>query len=452
MAHYRSLVKIGEGGFGAVYSAIRDDDGLPFALKQLQREYVRNNEIRRRFAREVRLQKAMNHPNILPIIEEYLSGDLPWFVMPLAERTLADEIESGLEWNHERVLALFHDILDGVAYAHSRGVVHRDLKPWNVLLTHDGVPQISDFGLGKHLQSDTTGLTQTNYGAGTYPYAAPEQWEAFREADERADIYALGKILQAMFTRDLSPAIAASADPATPVRYRNFITKCTAHQPADRYPTVPELRAALEASVIYEEPRPAVKPVVRKLSAAKGTFSHGEKSQAVEKVAPMIGSLTIFGLPALAVFLANELLIESRASKQMPASAKDRSKLLGEIHFEQTLRPVAVIVAIVLLGSIIVYYRIRRSADAHAIYLVGAVACLMGIGAAAAAFWLGAQGYTLTKIPHLGLPLGFFAGLMMLVGLCTLVLGPIAAFILLRQFLNFSFKSLAGSGSLEGGR
>jgi len=244
--------KIGSGGFGIVRHATRQEDGLPFAVKHLLEEYAEDEELVARFRREVRIQRGLEHPNVLPIIGANLSASPPWFVMPIAERTLADEIASDLD--EAEIDRMFAGILAGVAHAHENGVIHRDVKPENVMMTHDVEPQVSDFGLGKNVFSDSATLTKTYLGAGSFPYHAPEQMISLKEADGRADIYALGKVLQAMLTGRL-PVLTNDED--VPRKYSYFIAKCTAQKPDDRYQTMTEVMAAFQQVTRgVEEPRP----------------------------------------------------------------------------------------------------------------------------------------------------------------------------------------------------
>jgi serine/threonine protein kinase len=245
--------KIGSGGFGVVLHATRTEDSLPFAVKQLAPQHLDDEEVVRRFRREVRIQRGLTHPNILPIVAVNLATSPPWFVMPIAERTLLDEITASI--SEDEVERIFGSIMDAIEYAHGEGVVHRDLKPENVMMSHNNEPQVSDFGLGKNLLSDSTTLTRTHLGAGSFPYVSPEQMLSLGDADERSDVYALGKVLQAMVTASL-PVL--TNDPAAPRKYQYFISRCTAQQCPDRYQSVSEMKVAF-AQLIKgdQEPRPA---------------------------------------------------------------------------------------------------------------------------------------------------------------------------------------------------
>lgn len=252
MTKFRFGEKIGSGGFGVVSHAVRLDDGAPFAVKHLATDLVDDEQAVKRFRREVRLQRGLQHPNIVPIVGANLSSTPPWFVMPIAERTLFEEAQSDPE--EAELQRLFRGVLAGVFHAHAKDVVHRDLKPENVLITHDGQPQIADFGLGKNLLSDSTAVTQTTIGMGSVPYVPPEQMLDARDADARADIFALGKVLQFMLTGRL-PVV--TPDPQVPLNYRYFIAKCCESVADERYQAIAEVIVAFDQAVSgVEQPRP----------------------------------------------------------------------------------------------------------------------------------------------------------------------------------------------------
>ncbi len=243
--------RIGAGSFGVVYRAQRDD-GTVWAVKQLASEHAKKENVLARFSREVGLHQQLDHPNVLPIEAADVTISPPWFAMPLAKSTLLDAIEAGLD--ELAAVRIFRGIMAGVAHAHVRGVIHRDLKPENVMMMDDDEPRVSDFGLGKSLLSDGTTLTQTYVIGGTWPYAAPEQLGNFREADERSDIHALGKILQAMLTGRPPTERIGSENPPVPRKYRRFIEKCTEHLMDERYDRMEATQKAFEEAAADTPP------------------------------------------------------------------------------------------------------------------------------------------------------------------------------------------------------
>jgi serine/threonine protein kinase len=238
--------KLGSGGFGSVYKAWDDgleaDDGI-HAVKFLAESARENAEAVARFKREVKLMRGLDHPNIVEIVDADVDAEAPYFVMPRADTSLHELIEQGV--NEDEVDRIFALILDAMAYAHANRTIHRDMKPLNVLM-YGEVPRVSDFGLGKNLSSDSTTLTDTTAHVGTFIYMAPEQLADATTADERSDIYSIGKTLQQMVTRRL-PLTQFMAD--VPRKYRYLIERCTEQEPSDRYQAVDAVREAFEQVV-----------------------------------------------------------------------------------------------------------------------------------------------------------------------------------------------------------
>jgi tRNA A-37 threonylcarbamoyl transferase component Bud32 len=238
----QKLACIGSGGFGTVYEGFykRGKNKRKIAIKELRIGDLSPEE-RNRFEREVKTQSRLHHPNILPVIESDLSAKIPWFATPLANCNLAEIIDD-FSGNYQRMDNLFRQVLQGIQYAHHHKVIHRDLKPENILLFDNEQVKISDFGLCKHLDPSELSavLTHTSNNAmGTLPYAAPEQLESFRDADHRADIYALGKTLMHMITGQVPP-ITPTDLALVDVHYRSFISRCIRQNPDERFQTIDE--------------------------------------------------------------------------------------------------------------------------------------------------------------------------------------------------------------------
>ena len=167
----------GEGGFGRVYPAFRvDDEGNEieggYAMKFLLDKWCGNEEAIARFKREVRLQQEeLDHPNVMPVIARNLSAEPPYFVMPFAPHDLKKQLADGLAERRSEALEIFGEVLDAIAHAHERQVLHRDLKPGNVMFV-DGRPCVSDFGFGKRMAADATDMTGSGQWFGSQHYMA----------------------------------------------------------------------------------------------------------------------------------------------------------------------------------------------------------------------------------------------------------------------------------------
>jgi serine/threonine protein kinase len=201
MPTYTFVSEISRGGFGRVVK-VKDEHGALFAMKLLepsaQMAQVPIEQLKKRFEREVKYQQSISHPNVVKIHDMDMNANPPYCVMELAEGTLADDIAQDHTLGGDPKSALF-DILNGLEFLAEQGFIHRDLKPQNVLKLRnlDGAIRyaISDFGLMRPGNSDTTTLTVTGAQGGTQNYAAPELMQDFSRATTAADIYAFGAIL-----------------------------------------------------------------------------------------------------------------------------------------------------------------------------------------------------------------------------------------------------------------
>ena len=204
-----------------------------------------------RFQREARLlHDELDHPNIVEVVHRDASSEDPYFVMPKADGLVAEEIAAG-RWQQEPwVIDCFHQILEGMAYAHDKGVIHRDVKPANALRYGSKI-KISDFGLGKALVAGTAGLTRTNVWSGTEPYMAPEQFKDMQNTGTEADVFSLGKLLVEMLTGDV-PEVGKPDISELPERFQYFVDRCCAQKPENRFANAREALEAFER--IIEDP------------------------------------------------------------------------------------------------------------------------------------------------------------------------------------------------------
>lgn len=234
---------INRGGFGRVEEV--DVNGQRLAQKVFDPRAIAYDaelvaKAKRRFVREANVQSQLDHPNIMPILGSDPSAEPPWILMPLATKSLEDEIVEAKAAGTIPVDALVQ-MLTGLEELHRLGFVHRDLKPRNVLLV-GGRWVIADFGFVLPRIRGTTILTATGSAWGTEGYAAPEIITDFRSALSQADIFAAGCILHDLVgTTPRVPFAQSNAPgPLGPI-----IEKCTAREPSDRFTSVAALRSAI---------------------------------------------------------------------------------------------------------------------------------------------------------------------------------------------------------------
>jgi len=194
---------LGRGGMGEVYLGRHIQTGQPFAVKMLPRELAGMSEALERFERESQILVSLKHPNIIKTYGAGQTHETPYYVMEYIDgRTLGERLKTGGLMPFETVLELIHGIASALDSAHAAGVVHRDVKPSNILLRlNDGVSQpiLTDFGIAKLTDDASPSITRSTM-MGTLEYVAPEQIITAREVDHRADIYSLGVVAYQMMT------------------------------------------------------------------------------------------------------------------------------------------------------------------------------------------------------------------------------------------------------------
>jgi eukaryotic-like serine/threonine-protein kinase len=274
-ARYRIESLLGQGGMGAVYKAYDTELERTVALKLVRPELASSSETMQRFKQELLLASKISHKNILRI---YDLGDLDgikFITMAFVDgMDLASLIEGTGRLLLDRALSFATQLCAALDAAHREGVVHRDLKPQNILIDRSDKLYVSDFGLAKSLAPEASSMTRTGQLLGTPRYMSPEQVEG-KEVDHRSDLYALGLILFEMFTGELpfrgdsalqilfQRMTVAPKDPRTlcpdlPDYLSNIILKCLERDPANRYQSAREILTDLEA-----QNAPALSPPTR---------------------------------------------------------------------------------------------------------------------------------------------------------------------------------------------
>ncbi len=265
VSHYAIRRKIGEGGMGAVYEAVDERLGRRVALKFLSAGLLDSSDARARFAREARAISSLSHPHIGVLYDfeetdeatflvlEYLpGGTLRQRLDRLAEENRKVSIPEAVDWAGQ--------IAAGLAHAHRKGIVHRDVKPSNIMFDEEGRLKLTDFGLAKLREGGR--LTGTGTAMGTAAYLAPEQAVGSGEADYRADIFSLGVVFYEILANDLPfradtqigvlhkilnepPEPLAKKRPDVPPEVEQLIGRCLEKKPERRYQSVAEVVADL---------------------------------------------------------------------------------------------------------------------------------------------------------------------------------------------------------------
>ncbi|MEK6323141.1 MAG: protein kinase [Acidobacteriota bacterium] len=269
IGHYQVRAKLGAGGMGEVYRAHDEQLDRDVALKVLPARSFSDATARARLLREAKSAAALNHPNICTIHEVGEAEGQAYIAMEVVEgQPLSARLAAG-PLQPELILRYGMQMAEALAHAHDRGIVHRDLKGANVVITREGRAKVLDFGLARRLSEDEmdevtrshASLTAPGALVGTLAYMAPEQLRG-QPADARSDVWALGVVLYEMAagTRpfqghtgfELSAAILSQRPaplPAkAPVGLQAVIERCIAKEPSQRYQRAGEVRAALEAT------------------------------------------------------------------------------------------------------------------------------------------------------------------------------------------------------------
>src|SRR5688572_6771736 len=272
LGSYEIIGPLGEGGMGEVYLAKDSRLGREVAIKVLPADVATDRDRLARFEGEARAVSALNHPHIVTLYEVGTSDSGPFIVMERIDgRSVRELLDEG-PLPTRRLLTIGAQIAEGLAKAHAAGMVHRDLKPGNVMVTRDGFAKILDFGLAKLVRPEldanamdaaTTLARDTASGMvmGTVGYLSPEQ-AAGRPVDYRADQFALGALLYEMATRErpfkrktLVESLAATiSDEVEPLRAKRpdapaplawLIDRCLSKDPGDRYASTGDLAREL---------------------------------------------------------------------------------------------------------------------------------------------------------------------------------------------------------------
>ncbi len=270
LLHYRVVEKIGEGGQGTVYKVIDTTLDRPAVIKVLPPDLTDSASNLVRFEREAKLASSLDHPNICTIFGLHKVGDVQFIAMQFVEGRNVREIVDGKPLDLRRALSIAIQVTDALAAAHSRGIVHRDIKARNVMVTRSGTVKVLDFGLAKLIESPHSALndpqlTEMGVPYGTSTYAAPEQAQGLK-ADHRADIFSTGVLLYEMLAgtwpfrgktaldvryavvyHKPKPIVEARGEDSSALRrIQEVLDKALAKAPQDRYQKIEDMRGDLQ--------------------------------------------------------------------------------------------------------------------------------------------------------------------------------------------------------------
>src|SRR5215208_1769959 len=270
LLNYRITEKLGAGGQGTVYKAVDERLGRTVVIKILSPELTAREVNLKRFEREEQLASSLDHPNICTIYGLHEAEGLHFIAMQFIEGKNVRQLVNGRPLSLESALSIAYQVADALAAAHSKGIIHRDIKAGNVMVTASGLAKVLDFGLAKLLDENKKGsdvhLTELGVPYGTATYAAPEQ-AAGRKVDHRADIFSTGVLLYEMLagiwpfkgqtTVEVRYAVLHDTpDPIEEVRkddpppsIQRMLDRSLAKRPEERYPLASELRDDLRAAM-----------------------------------------------------------------------------------------------------------------------------------------------------------------------------------------------------------
>jgi serine/threonine protein kinase len=276
--HYLIEAELGRGGMAAVFRALDLRLNRRVAIKLLPPELAFNPSVRSRFLREAQMAAQLTHPHIVPIYAVDDAENLVYFVMALVDgESLASKLRREGALGVDDVRSIVSAVADGLDYAHRQGVVHRDIKPDNILLDRKtGEPRVTDFGIARAAAEESR-LTVTGMAVGTPAYMSPEQAMGERELDGRSDIYSLGIVAYQMLAGETpfkainTPAMLMKhvSEPPPPLSGRRSdipatlvaaIERALAKRPEDRWHTAAEMRDAVLERAFGRSYVPAVQP------------------------------------------------------------------------------------------------------------------------------------------------------------------------------------------------
>lgn len=307
LGRYRLIEKLGEGGMAIVYKALDARLGTEVAVKVIRMEKLTEDTRDRtlkRFEREAKLLARLTHPNIVKVTDFGEFEGKPYLVMEyLAGGTLKQKMGNPMPW--QEAVQLLLPIAEALSYAHSQNMIHRDVKPANILFRQSGQPMLADFGIAKIDLDETLDLTSTSAAVGTPEYMAPEQATA-KYVDHRADVYSLGVVLFEMVT-GRKPFIAD-----TPMAVLIKHATETLPNPTKFSPKLPKEVEKIILKALEKQPEKRFQQMTNLTSAFKrlldGKVLHVQENKNLIKQFVVIGAFFLAVIIGAGFFISNDSL------------------------------------------------------------------------------------------------------------------------------------------------
>jgi serine/threonine-protein kinase len=350
---YRIERLLGKGGMGQVFLAHDLTLEREVAIKVLPPDVAQDDQVVRRFQQEAKTAAKLDHPNIIPIYRVESEGGLIYFVMKYISGTsLEDLLDKKEPLPVPEIQRILWEAACALGHAHQRGVVHRDVKPANIMFDHDGRVMLTDFGISKALQA-ATGLTATGMIIGTPHYMAPEQGKG-APVDGRADQYSLGIVGYRMITAELpfsgdsvhtiiykhiyeEPPLASTKRPGIPGALTVAISRALAKEPDQRFPTMEDFATAVwpeQPVTSPAKPRGAPPPRARATADAPTQIT-GAPTKPLPAARRRSRAPVVIGLAVLAAGVGSYLMLGREATaprSPLPAPSIDTLRIRDTVR------------------------------------------------------------------------------------------------------------------------